>query len=181
MTDVSPANGDSPKEAAPPPLDESRFWAMIERAWKKVGGAIKARGRLIEDEFTEEDLVCVLDAMDNFIPALRGQMYVLSPEELLAFDRILERKLSDLDRPDLYERVDGTDEGFLAVRGFIVASGQACYDAVRANPYLAVPELECEELPFMVRKLYERQFGKMPRSEISRESRRNPEHWPPVG
>jgi len=159
-------------------MDEERFWAIIEQAWKKVGGATVARQRLIADQFTEADLMALLDALDDLMPALRKQLYPLTAEELLAFDRILERKLYDIDRVDMHTRTEGTAKEFLAIRGFIVAAGRACYEAVSANPELAVPELDCEELCYMPMRMYEKQFGKMPRSEISRETCSNAAQWP---
>ncbi|MDZ4755137.1 MAG: hypothetical protein SGJ11_11675 [Phycisphaerae bacterium] len=70
----------------------------------------------------------------------------------------------------MHTRTEGTAQEFLAIRGFIVAAS--------ANPALAVPALDCEELCYMPMRMYEKQFGKMPRSEISRGTCSNVLHWP---
>jgi hypothetical protein len=58
-------------------------------------------------------------------------------EELTSLDRVVERKLYDLDREDVHEVTDGSDDGFLYARGFIVAMGKDFYGAVLANPSVA--------------------------------------------
>ncbi len=44
----------------------------------------------------------------------------------MAFDRMLERKLPlyNVDRQEIQEVTDGSDDGFLYARGFIVALGE---------------------------------------------------------
>jgi hypothetical protein len=96
----------------------------------------------------------------------------------LAFDRILERKLYDLDRAEIHEHTDGSDDGFLYARGFIVAAGKDYYDAVLAKPSTARMDLECEEMCYLSWELYEENFGVLPPSEISRESCSNTAGWP---
>ncbi|MET8089612.1 hypothetical protein [Micromonospora sp. NPDC005220] len=49
-------------------------------------------------------------------------------------DPVVERKLHDIDREDIHEVTDGSDDGFLYARGFIVALGRAYYEAVRTRP-----------------------------------------------
>ena len=78
------------------------------------------------------------------VAALRTQLDRLSAADLLAFDRILERKQYDIDRQEVQEHTDGSDDGFLYARGFIVAAGRGYYDAVNADPSVALTDLECE-------------------------------------
>ncbi|NYF54811.1 hypothetical protein HDA35_000642 [Micromonospora purpureochromogenes] len=59
---------------------------------------------------------------------------------------MVERKLHDIDREDVHEVTDGSDDGFLYCRGWIVALGRAFYEAVRADPAMAVLDADCEEM-----------------------------------
>jgi hypothetical protein len=86
-------------------MDETKFWALIESAWKVVGGKAKARG-------------------------------------------------------------------------FIVAAGQAYYDAVNKKPSIAMMDLECEDLCYLSHRMYREKFGEAPDSKSSRESCQNKAGWP---
>jgi len=162
-------------------MDESRFWLMIEAAWSKVGGLVETREQLAEGRDSEELAYSLDDALRSFIVALRKQLAELPAEELLAFDRILERKLYDIDRADIHERTDGSDDGFLYCRGFIVALGRRYYEAVREDPDLAVVDAECEQMCYISWHLYYERFGEMPPSGISRETCSNFAEWPEDG
>jgi hypothetical protein len=159
-------------------MDEGRFWAMIESAWQAVGGKAKARQRLADGKLSEEKAEELVEAMEEVIPALRGQLDGLSGPDLLAFDRILERKLYDIDRAGVQEYTDGSDDGFLYARGFIVAIGKGYYDAVNARPSIAMMDLECEDMCYLPWHLHEEKFGPVPASGISRESCSNTAGWP---
>src|SRR5262249_50559190 len=102
-------------------VDENRFWSMIEAAWGAVGGKAKPRQQLAEGKLSEGRAYALQEVLEEEVaPALREQLAGLPADELLAFDRILERKLYDIDRADIHERTDGSDDGFLYCRGFIV-------------------------------------------------------------
>ena len=159
-------------------MDEIRFWSMIETAWGAAGGKSKSRQRLAEGRLSEDRAYALEEALEKVIPALRGQLAGLSADELLEFDRVLERKLYDIDRADIHERTDGSDDGFLYCRGFIVAMGRAYYEAVRANPAVAVTDAECEEMCYLAWHLYHERFGDVTPSSISRETQSNSAGWP---
>jgi hypothetical protein len=159
-------------------MDENRFWSMIEAAWGTVGGKTKSRQRLAQGRLSEDRAHALEEALEEVIPSLREQLAGLSADELLAFDRILERKLYDIDRADIHERTDGSDDGFLYCRGFIVAMGREYYEAVRANPAVAVMDAECEEMCYLSWHLYHEKFGELPPSGISRETQSNSTGWP---
>jgi hypothetical protein len=162
-------------------MDESRFWSMIEVAWNAIGGHAEARRALAEGHDPETHADSLDEALRSFIAALRKQLADLPTEELLSFDRILERKLYDIDRADIHERTDGSDDGFLYCRGFIVALGRRYYEAVRDNPDLAVVDAECEQMCYVSWHLYHERFGDMPPSGISRETCSNFAGWPEDG
>src|SRR4051812_10544756 len=159
-------------------MDEKRFWSMIEDAWQDVEGAAALRTRLVRGKLGEEGAEELAQlALDGFVFALQSALERLHQAELLAFDRILERKLYDIDRADIHEHTDGSDDGFLYARGFIVAAGQAYYDAVNRDPSRAMMDLECEDLCYLAARIYLKKFGEMPDSGISRESVSNPAGW----
>ena len=159
-------------------MDERRFWSMIEEAWRDVDGATAARSKLAQGDLDEEAAMELAEqSWIEFVPALQAALERLTKDELLQFDRILERKLYDIDRPDIQEYTDGSDDGFLYSRGFIVAAGQAYYDAVKADPSRAMMDVECEDLCYLPVRVYSARFGEqMPESDISRESTSN-EAW----
>jgi hypothetical protein len=151
---------------------------MIEAAWGTVGGKAKSRQRLAEGRLSEDRAYALQESLEEeVVPALRKQLAALPADELLAFDRILERKLYDIDRADVHERTDGSDDGFLYCRGFIVGMGQRYYEAVRANPAVAVTDAECEEMCYLSWHLYHEHFGEVPPSGISRETQSNSAGW----
>ena len=148
-------------------MDESRFWSMIDSAWNAVGGYVEPREELAEGRDSETHAYSLDAPLGLFIAALRKQLMELPAEELLAFDRVLERKLYDIDRADIHERTDGSDDGFLYCRGFIVALGRRYYEAVRDDPDLAVVDADCEQMCYISWHLYHERFGEMPPQQIS--------------
>ena len=162
-------------------MDENRFWSMIEGAWNAIGGYVDVREQLAEGGDSENLAYSLDDALGLFIAAPRTELAKLPADELLAFDRILERKLYHIDRADIHQRTDGSDDGFLYCRGFIVALGRRYYEAVRDNAELAVVDAECEQMCYISWHLYHEQFGEMAPSGISRETCSNFEGWPKEG
>ena len=159
-------------------MDENCFWSMIEAAWGTIGGKAKLRQQLAEGLLSEDGPYSLQEALEeDVVPALQKQLADLPAEELLAFDRILERKLYDIDRADIHERTDGSDDGFLYCRGFIVGMGYSYYEAVRANPDRAFLDAECEAMCYLSWQLYHERFGEVPPSGISRETQSNSAGW----
>lgn len=163
-------------------MDERQFWSMIEQAWQEVDGAAASRRKLAQGELEEEDAAELADrSLIEFVPALRTALERLPREELLEFDRILERKLYEIDRAEIQEHTDGSDDGFLYARGFIVAAGQAYYDAVDKDPSRALMDLECEDMCYLSMHVFTEKFGEMPDSGISRETGSNQAGWRDAG
>ncbi len=170
---------------AKPDPAETMLWAMIEAAWKPRGAKVNgARTKLAtrdleEDEDEELDIGPIDDALEDVIDALRTACHQLPKDELTAIDRALERKLYEIDRQDIQEITDGSDDGFLYARGFIVALGQAFYEAVSANPELAIMDAECEEMCYLPAHVHKERFGDLPKHDagISRESGSNKAGW----
>jgi Protein of unknown function (DUF4240) len=159
-------------------VDENRFWSMIEIAWGAAGGKAKSRQRLAEGKLSEDGAYSLQETLEEeVVAALQDQLGQLPADELLAFDRILERKLYDIDRADIHERTDGSDDGFLYCRGFIVGMGRAYYEAVLANPDRVVTDAECEQMCYVSWHLHHDKFGEVPPSGISRETQSNSAGW----
>ena len=159
-------------------MDETRFWSIIEAAWSGIDGQDEARRELAAGRLSEEGADDLADSLEDFIPALQERLDGFPAEDLLAFERILERNLYDIDRADIHEHTDGSDDGFLYARGFIVAAGRDYYEAVKAEPPIAMMDLECEDMCFVARIMYEEKYGDLPPSDISIESCSNREGWP---
>ena len=159
-------------------MTETQFWKMIEGAWMPSGGWNSERQSLASGTLSDDVLEELSGVLDEVISSLTNTLQALSKDELFAFDRILEQKLWDIDRADIQEFTDGSDDGFLYARGFIVALGKDYYDAVSALPSRARMDVECEDMCYLSHYIYEEKFSEMPESEISRESASNPEGWP---
>ena len=103
----------------------------------------------------------------------------MSTGELTDLDRVVERKLYDIDREKIQAVTDGSDDGFLYARGFIVALGRDYYNAVDADPGMAILDCDLESMCYFFTHLHERKFGTRPEtgSGISRESCANRAGW----
>lgn len=164
--------------------EEARFWGLVESAWAMCGPEpAHVRQALVGRDPAADDhngSLYALEAwMDRVLAQLRQLCADLSSVELTDMDRVVERKLYDLDRQEIHEHTDGSDDGFLYCRGFIVAAGQEFYNAVHADPVMAVMDAECEAICYFFAHLHNERFGGYPDtgSGISRESGRNPGGW----
>jgi hypothetical protein len=156
-------------------IDDSRFWSLIEAAWPDTEQATMLRQRAFAGELEDsDDLYTVQKQM---LANLEDALNRLNATDLLAFDRTLEQRLYDIDREDVQEYTDGSDDGFLYCRGFIVSMGRAYYDLVSTEPSRALMDLEFEEICYLPHRLYEERFGPMPPSNISRETGSNRDGW----
>ena len=160
-------------------MNESRFLSMIEEVREVLGGNAKFRQRLVEVKLSENRACKLQESLEaKVIPILREQLDSLPAEELLTFDRTLERELYDIDRAEIQERTAGSDDGFLYCRGFMVGKGREYYEAVRANPDIAVADAEYEEMCYLPWHLHNKKFSEVPPSGISRETRSKASGWP---
>ncbi|MFL6120670.1 DUF4240 domain-containing protein [Actinophytocola sp.] len=157
--------------------EEFRFWSLIESAWAWTGAEESARRRALITRASDNEAYG-LD-LDTFLDNLRELCEDMSAAELTALDRVLERKLYDLDRADIQRVTDGGDDGFLYCRGFIVAMGREFYQAVVADPTVAVLDAECEGMCYFFAFLHDKRFGGFPDTEsgISRETTSNKAGW----
>jgi Protein of unknown function (DUF4240) len=165
----------------PAPADEARLWALVEAAWAPLGPEVRqARGELVvRRSGSQADISVVAAALPTFLGILTGHCRGLPADELTTLDRVVERKLWELDRADVHAVTGGSDDGFLYSRGFVVAMGREFCDAVTGDPEMAVPYAECEEMCYFFADLYRERFGEFPEtgSGISRESCSNAAGW----
>ncbi len=153
------------------PEDNARFWNLIASAWAATGTEPSAVLRSTEGGLQNR--------LDAFLAQLSALSTDFTSEELTALDRVAERALYDIDRAEIQAITDGSDDGFLYARGFIVAMGRDYYDAVNSDPEAATTDAECERMCYFFAHLHNERFGGFPTtgSGISRETASNPAGW----
>lgn len=165
----------------PTPADEARLWALVEAAWAPLGPEVRqARQELVtRHPGSRADIALVKGALPAFLGILAAGSRRLPADELTRLDRVVERKLWELDRADVHAVTGGSADGFLYSRGFVVAMGREFCEAVTGDPEMSVPYAECEEMCYFFAHLCHDQFGEFPDtgSGISRESRSNLVAW----
>ncbi|WP_141582202.1 DUF4240 domain-containing protein [Actinomadura sp. WMMA1423] len=167
-------------------MTEERFWDLIETAWAPLGAEVGAARRALTtrdpsaDAWEMPENSVVEKALDAFLGNLEAAARDLPADELIDLDRVCERLLHDIDRADVHEVTDGSDDGFLYARGFIVAMGRDFYTAVAADPRVAILDADCESMCYFFAHVHHERFGTFPDtgSGISRESCMNPDGWP---
>lgn len=166
-------------------MNQERFWDVIEAAWAPLGAEVNAARRALAtrdpgaDVWEMPEISMVEKALDAFLGNLTTAARDLPAEELTGLDRACERLLHDIDRADVQAVTDGSDDGFLYARGFIVALGRDFYTAVAADPRMAVLDGDCESMCYFFAHLHNERFGTFPDtgSGISRESCTTHEGW----
>ncbi|GMK59748.1 hypothetical protein CspeluHIS016_0803540 [Cutaneotrichosporon spelunceum] len=158
------------------------FWDTIERAWSTIddGGV---RARLLSENAQERTAAAetlINNHTQSMQEALRAILREYNAPQLAAWDAHCERALYVLDREDVHEALDGSDDGFLYTRGFVVAAGRKHYEAVFAEPLKwGIMDAEEESMCYFACHLYNDLFGDWPpKTGISRESFSNKEGWP---
>ncbi|MGK5553636.1 hypothetical protein ACSNOI_18650 [Actinomadura kijaniata] len=175
----------------PTPAETARFWDLLEAVWELQSPEVnRARRALAHREpaaepFDTPDEVWALlevvgEALDAVVGNLQKRAEVLGAEDLTTLDRVVERLLYNLDRADIHSFTDGSDDGFLYARGFILVMGKEFYEAVDAEPGKAIDGAECEEICYLFAHAHDKKFGGFPDtgSGITRETTGNRAEWP---
>ena len=146
-------------------MDLTAFWNLIERTRRKSGGE-----------------------QDRQMDALREELDVLAPAEIVDFQTHFDTLRADAYRWDLWGaaftiRGGCSDDGFNDFRSWLIAQGRAVYEAAMADPQsldeVANPDVDdCtfEEFAYVAADVYE---GKTENDEIP--SRAEPEPIDPIG
>ena len=93
---------------------------------------------------------------------LRRLLMSLSRDEIVAFDKRMYGVLCQLDRRDIHDVTDGSDDGFLYIRLWIVSRGRDYFESVLRDPENAphdAYEEENEEFMYAAMEAYEEKFG----------------------
>ncbi|MCP2097199.1 MULTISPECIES: DUF4240 domain-containing protein [Actinosynnema] len=161
-------------------MDENGTWELLERVWAGAAPeALAAREALLTGGGDRVEAAAVLEAhLPGFLARLREACEGASSAELAAHDAVVERALWELDREDVHAVLDGSDDGFLYARGFVVALGRRYWEAVLADPEVGVEDAECERMCYFFAHLHDEAFGGWPpRTGISRETGSNAAGW----
>ncbi|MEM7531432.1 MAG: DUF4240 domain-containing protein [Chloroflexota bacterium] len=154
-------------------MNEANFWVIIENAWPQGEKLNQFQADVLRGEWSADSYELQKQMLANLTSAFEQ----LDKDELLAFDRMLAQKLYDIDRADVHEYTDGSDDGFLYARGFIVSVGRDYYELVNKDPSRAIMDAEFEEFCYHSSRIYEQRFGAIPPFDVSRETGSNPTGW----
>ena len=104
----------------------ANIWALVETAWARCNAEANSLRRALAARAPGPDmnLLAVEGALPAFLSTLTDQCRELPGDDLTSLDRVLERKLYNIDRTDIQAVTDGSADGFLYARGFIVAMGK---------------------------------------------------------
>jgi hypothetical protein len=149
-------------------MDETKFWGVIEDASRAAPG----HG---------------MESADRQAAALEARLSKLRPAEIIAFQGILDEKLKQSFRWDLWGAaylLNGgcSDDCFEYFRGWLIGRGRRVYEAALQNPdsladFAADPRTsdpseaarECERFLYVAQLAYEKVVGgEIPRQDLSR-------------
>lgn len=159
-------------------MEDKKFWNLIENTWEK-SGKNEDRKNAIEtnDEEALEELSEFIES--ELIDFYQRELEKLDKDDFTSYIRHLEKKLYQIDREEIHEHTDGSDDGFLYCRCFILAMGKEYYNMIDENPSKAKFDLEAEGFGFEAYMSYERKFfEEFERNSIHCiESCSNPSGW----
>lgn len=106
------------------PMNETIFWELIESSWADSPRLNKKRAKAVIGN--EEDLLMELsrEMSETMLEHYNKRLRKLNKADFTKFIHILEEKIYDIDREDIQEHTDGSDDGFLYCRFFILGMGK---------------------------------------------------------
>lgn len=140
-------------------MNTTTFWQLIEQAWEAVPTwNTKRQQALTNNEFS------LLEPLDGalsgaVLAAYKTQLLKLDQAALTTFIHTLEAQMYHIDRQEIHQYTDGSDDGFLYCRCFIVGMGITYYNSIDQDPSKASYDLEAELFGFTAYQVYEEQFG----------------------
>lgn len=135
------------------------FWDIIELSWSDspiLNNKRKKALKTNDDEILQE---LSMELEDEITENYNKRISQLSKEEFTSFIHHLEERMFHIDREDIHEYTDGSDDGFLYCRCFIVGMGKQYYDMIDADPSKATMDTEAELFGFSAYQVYEEKFG----------------------
>ena len=147
-------------------MTQQKFWEIIEASWAASPNLYSKRVDALKTN--EEELLQELsEELEKIILAnYKNQLMVLDKPELTKFIHILEERLYNIDREEIHEYTDGSDDGFLYCRCFILGMGAQYYNMIDEDPSKATMDLWAESFGFSPYVIYQEKFG----DEFSRNS-----------
>ncbi|APU09080.1 DUF4240 domain-containing protein [Cellulophaga lytica] len=138
-------------------MEEEQFWKIIEQSWEDSPQIKKLRDEAKDNEASLEQLSYKLeeDITENYIKRLSK----LGKEELTEFIHFLEERIYHIDRKEIHTYTDGSDDGFLYCRCFILGMGKDYYNSIDNNPSKAKFDIEAEGFGFSAYQVYEELFN----------------------
>lgn len=140
-------------------MNETIFWQIIEAAWlasPELNAARKLALRTNDGSLLES---LSYELSDVIAENIRLQLKELDRKALTAFIHIMEEKLFHIDRQEVHQYTDGSDDSFLYCRCFIVGMGEAYYTGIDNNPAMATMDVEAENIGFIGYEVYEEKFA----------------------
>ena len=160
-------------------MTEQDFWKIIELSWSDSPEINKSRIKALQtnDEELLEELSGELE--ETIVENYKKRLLTLDKENFTDFLHILEEKLYKIDREEIQEYTDGSDDGFLYCRCFILGMGEQYYKMIDKDSSKATMDLEAETFGFSAYSVYKENFGEeFERNTIHNiESCSNPEGW----
>ena len=161
-------------------MTEHTFWEIIELSWADSPKLYHQRTKALRS--TDQEILEELSGElgDTVLENYNKRLLALNKDELTKFIHILEERLYNIDRKEIHEHTDGSDDGFLYCRCFIVGMGQSYYSMIDQDPSKASLDLEAELFGFSAYGIYEDKFGEEFYRNLfhSIESCSNEKGWP---
>jgi Protein of unknown function (DUF4240) len=82
----------------------------------------------------EDPFWALVDLSGGDADRLKSELLALPAEDICAFGMTLDDMMHALDRRDIHNVTDGSDDGFEYIRLWIISRGRAYYESVVANP-----------------------------------------------
>ncbi|PUZ29224.1 hypothetical protein DCC81_07100 [Chitinophaga parva] len=161
-------------------MDEALFWQLIEASWTDSPEDNEDRIDALETN-DEDELLELADTMSDVIMHnYRRRLGELDKPSMAAFLRILEVKMYELDRKEIHDHLDGSDDGFVYARGFVIFMGEEYFNKINEDPSQGTFDTRCEEFVFEGYSIYEEKFEEpFERYQVcSVETGSNKEGWP---
>lgn len=140
-------------------MTEQKFWEIIESAWTDSPKLYNLKTKALETN--DEELLEELsgEVGETILENYNKRLILLDKQKFTEFIHILEEKLYRIDREVIHKYTDGSDDGFLYCRCFILAMGERYYNMVDENPSKATMDLEAEIFGFSAYKVFQEKFG----------------------